>query len=680
MIGNLESLDVILRENLLRIPDYQRGYSWEEKEVKDFWEDLELILGNRNHYAGVLTFEQVDKNTYEQWKTDNWLINERRINPYYVVDGQQRLTTAVILLITILKISKNKFPDKMLDTNRTIESIYSDYIAQEKDYNKTYKFLYDYENDSLGYYIQNILEERLPEHSNLTVQNNEYSNNLKCAKEFFEKKCNDLEYDELNNLFKKLLYNLVFNKYIIDKELDIFVTFETMNNRGKPLSKLELLKNRLIYLTMLINSNDSAKSNLRTQINECWKKLYRELGKAKINNDDSVLFGGLRFRNSDDSFLNAQIQEYKPLREFIKKNNIRVRSSSPFGEINILLEQYFTAKNVIDGTIKINQIRQYIDDVGRKITLWIGLNEPFEYKELDFEERQLLNGIKNLLLRKHNGTNLLFDVYFSVDSIERLIFKLYSSSCDIQKRLDILQQIETGLLIRLFLSNLKYKVSHNKFLSFEGLREFMELFEREIEDYSEFLIELKRVLNKLKQAFVNGIYFKNTKVDTFLFYKNNKSVAKYILFDFEANLIKVSKDPEAQMEIKRLYSNYEGDVYNIEHIYPKAGQNSYWNRQFGSKNDKEKNCYKHCLANLVLIGKKKNSYLGNESYPEKRKEGDCCYETGILSERKLAKDFEDWTPDTILLRAERFKKYLNERWNINFTNKEVFDRFIGLKQ
>ena len=179
MIGNLESLDVILRENLLRIPDYQRGYSWEEKEVKDFWEDLELILGNRNHYAGVLTFEQVDKNTYEQWKTDNWLINERRINPYYVVDGQQRLTTAVILLITILKISKNKFPDKMLDTNRTIESIYSDYIAQEKDYNKTYKFLYDYENDSLGYYIQNILEERLPEHSNLTVQNNEYSNNLK---------------------------------------------------------------------------------------------------------------------------------------------------------------------------------------------------------------------------------------------------------------------------------------------------------------------------------------------------------------------------------------------------------------------------------------------------------------------------------------------------------------------
>ena len=41
---------------LLRIPDYQRGYSWKDKEVRDFWEDLELIDENRNHYAGVLNF------------------------------------------------------------------------------------------------------------------------------------------------------------------------------------------------------------------------------------------------------------------------------------------------------------------------------------------------------------------------------------------------------------------------------------------------------------------------------------------------------------------------------------------------------------------------------------------------------------------------------------------------
>ena len=185
MLGNLETLDVILRENLLRIPDYQRGYSWKVKEVRDFWEDLELIDENRNHYAGVLTFEQVDSKIYGNWNKEKWLITERRMKPYYIVDGQQRLTTAVILLVTILEIAKDLYPEKKLDTNRSIESIYSDYIAQEKDGNKTYKFLYDNTSDSLAFYIKEILKDDFQVNSDYAVEKNEYSNNLKSAKDFF---------------------------------------------------------------------------------------------------------------------------------------------------------------------------------------------------------------------------------------------------------------------------------------------------------------------------------------------------------------------------------------------------------------------------------------------------------------------------------------------------------------
>ena len=42
-----------------------------------------------------------------------------------------------------------------------------------------------------------------------------------------------------------------FNIHEIDDDYDVFVAFETMNNRGKELSTLELLKNRLIYLSTL---------------------------------------------------------------------------------------------------------------------------------------------------------------------------------------------------------------------------------------------------------------------------------------------------------------------------------------------------------------------------------------------------------------------------------------------
>ena len=91
MLGNLENLDVILRENLLRIPDYQRGYSWKNKEIQDFWEDIELIDEHRNHYAGVLTFEQVENEIYSNWNKEKWLITERRMKPFYIVEW----TTAI---------------------------------------------------------------------------------------------------------------------------------------------------------------------------------------------------------------------------------------------------------------------------------------------------------------------------------------------------------------------------------------------------------------------------------------------------------------------------------------------------------------------------------------------------------------------------------------------------------
>lgn len=47
----------------------------------------------------------------------------------------------------------------------------------------------------------------------------------------------------------------MFNIHEIEDDYDVFVAFETMNNRGKKLTNLELLKNRLIYLTTL-NDND----------------------------------------------------------------------------------------------------------------------------------------------------------------------------------------------------------------------------------------------------------------------------------------------------------------------------------------------------------------------------------------------------------------------------------------
>src|SRR5262245_58097527 len=103
MQTELLSLSKIFTENLFRIPDYQRGYSWTERQLKDFWSDIMLLDVDRDHYTGGLTLEEVSKAQFESWPDDLWIIQAKRFTPYYVVDGQQRLTTSLILLQSILE-------------------------------------------------------------------------------------------------------------------------------------------------------------------------------------------------------------------------------------------------------------------------------------------------------------------------------------------------------------------------------------------------------------------------------------------------------------------------------------------------------------------------------------------------------------------------------------------------
>ena len=69
----------------------------------------------------------------------------------------------------------------------------------------------------------------------------------------------------------------MFNLHEIEDDYDVFIAFETMNNRGKKLTNLELLKNRLIYLTTLFDDNQfdtTDKEQLRKNINDAWKEVY----------------------------------------------------------------------------------------------------------------------------------------------------------------------------------------------------------------------------------------------------------------------------------------------------------------------------------------------------------------------------------------------------------------------
>ena len=114
---HLLSLKEIFDGRVFRIPDYQRGYSWKKKHLEAFWDDLENLQDGHIHYTGVITVERPTHQQCLSWQREgeafseqNWRQNGdfselffggRTVQPFYVVDGQQRLLTIAILLATM---------------------------------------------------------------------------------------------------------------------------------------------------------------------------------------------------------------------------------------------------------------------------------------------------------------------------------------------------------------------------------------------------------------------------------------------------------------------------------------------------------------------------------------------------------------------------------------------------
>ena len=195
------------------------------------------------------------------------------------------------------KIRIKKEEDIYIDTF-IIKQIREDYLVIKEPPQhivNTYKFGYEKDNPSFRYLRYKILGEKDGGSTDETF----YTLNLDNAKNFFIENLKALyEVDgieEIEFLFRKVTQNLKFNLHEIEDEFDVFVAFETMNNRGKKLSNLELLKNRLIYLTTLYKDSEiqpDEREVLREKINDAWKEVYYQLGrnKQKPLSDDDYLY------------------------------------------------------------------------------------------------------------------------------------------------------------------------------------------------------------------------------------------------------------------------------------------------------------------------------------------------------------------------------------------------------
>lgn len=279
----------ILKDKTFTVPPYQREYSWTLEQVSDLFYDI-LESDEDGHFlASLLLYQTGDKNKME------------------IVDGQQRMTTIFLLLLSILKhledSSKQRAIERIntllfvIDPNNLSEDTESSEPRLEtgKRDKKLFKAIIKGE-DYFAY-----KDGRRRSHKNLTS-----------TLDFFNSKIGEIVknqgLDGLTNFTEKVI-KCEFIVMTAEKQADKLLLFKTINARGLELTQGDLIKNELCH-----NSGDYDLDELIDN----WDEIRNRIEKSN-GNLDTFLF---HYINSIDEAqeLRQQLDKKRGVERWEKKN------------------------------------------------------------------------------------------------------------------------------------------------------------------------------------------------------------------------------------------------------------------------------------------------------------------------------------------------------------------------
>ncbi|MGN8527270.1 DUF262 domain-containing protein [Helicobacter pylori] len=554
----LLNLDGVIGKGVFEIPSYQRGYAWQKRQLKDFWNDLEHVskLGNQFHYMHSLTLRELE--------------NEFESSAFEIIDGQQRLATSLILLGLLAKTTQNKDPKYSLIN---LEPILS------------------YRYYGLSEAFRAIMGEEKER-----FQTSFYAKNLIDAHAFFKEKISDTPVETLERMFDALTKKMLFSvAELNDNRIDPFSSFETINNRGKDLSTLELFKNRLHFVAHKICDGKKLET-LQQEINKTYTIVYYDL--RSFEDDDS------------ERFLKHFVAYYYG------------ENSNKFKER--LLEMEFNAHrkyddaNLDDEYEKIDDLLFYLSYSSKVWNFLHTLDEKAitlkEFKiEITPKMRTLLDKMRRLNALSDNAFLPLLLSLFTIQLVGKSANEQPYTTKELEGLLEYLERF--GFLI--------YGVAGRD----TAKNEWIELAFKAFKAYKlwEDKITIKDLPTLEKNFFKgehSGLEFLeesiHSKKKPRKWYEWGKAL-NYLLYEYELH-----HNPETTL-------NFDSSIESIEHILPQKPDQGY--------SAKEKSWAKnphivHALGNLLLISKNANSSLSNKPFEEKRKE----YLKGSYSEKEVAKN------------------------------------------
>lgn len=222
------------------VPPYQREYSWQEDEVREFFEDLHRSLEDDTYFLGLIIL------TEDSGKKQ-------------IVDGQQRIVTLTLLAAALYHEAKAR------NRNALADRIYADFlysINYETDGSDPRVVLTDSADNETFQYI--IANGKIPD----GVEDDNVSAELCKSFSYLRRELGkDLAQDPFKRLGKWaefITHKLYFAVFIHPNPESAYQVFEVINTRGRNLTTADLLKNFAI---------SQSPPGLRSSVYERWKYL-----------------------------------------------------------------------------------------------------------------------------------------------------------------------------------------------------------------------------------------------------------------------------------------------------------------------------------------------------------------------------------------------------------------------
>ena len=597
MDGSLVSLNGLLVGNqIFDIPVYQRSYAWERKNLEDLWEDLYFLDPSKKHYFGTVLLKDSGKTARTALAT---------LKRFDVIDGQQRLTTVLILLQEIISQLKEVSDDQLRGEVGALEKSY----LKDGGHYKLNPLGID------GEFFQHVVmdgNEFLSHDTNTPSQRR-----LAGAKTFFrnrlieEKERQPAEYQDFLVQLKRKIDDFQLIQYQVTSDADAIRIFETVNDRGRPLSNLEKTKSFLMHTSYLGMDDEDAVAGRLEELNGHFSRMYQHF-------DDVIGTKHMeRLRLTED-----EVHRY----HFINYISPGGASSRPLDSLK-------------------DHIRNMLKEGQNK-----GVEFVLDYAK-DLEEA--FYTVKCITDAYKSATE--DETLSKIFMLERMgnIFPLLIASwlkfSDVPNRMKKLLKLMEVFIVRVYLAG--------GWRSDSGGSRFNHVANRVHRgdlDYDGLAHELKN----MNYEYQNDELFGRNLTQEDSYHILGPKTVKYLLSEYEIYLRTLKSD--VPLDLSTQEKILTGD-YQVEHIWAQHPQ-----IEMPEDEDIVHKQNVHRLGNLTIASESWNKSMGNRPFEEKKWQpnGAPSYSNSSLLVQKELAELSTWDVAAINNREAKILDFALQRWSV----------------